>query len=142
VIVYLDTSAAVKLYVTEAGSEAVCHAVASASEAATSLLAYAEVEAAFARKYRMHEITAAELENIRHELDRDRAHFNQLPVGSETVRMAGNLAERFGLRGYDAVHLASAYLLSREIRFTVSFACFDLALNSAVSSLGLSLFVN
>jgi predicted nucleic acid-binding protein len=53
------------------------------------------------------------------------------------VRIAGDLAERFGLRAYDAVHLASADQLHRETRSSIWFACFDAALNDAASKLGL-----
>jgi predicted nucleic acid-binding protein len=139
VTIYLDTSALVKLYVAESGGDAVRRAVAAAREAATSLLAYAEIRAAFARKCRMGEMSGHELNAIKRELTEDWQHFNQLPVEYETVRIAADLAERFGLRGYDSVHLATADRLYREIRSPVLFACFDSALNTAASSLGLSL---
>ena len=107
-MLYLDTSAVVKLYATESGSGAIRQAVAAAHDAATSLIAYAETRAAFARKYRMREIEGQELDRIKRQFDMDWQHFNQLPVEREIVRLAGDLAERFGLKGYDAVHLATA----------------------------------
>ena len=89
----------------------------------------------------MGEIAGHEFARIKHELDLDWQHFNQLPVEHETVRLAGNLAERFGLKGYDAVHLATADRLYREVRSPISFACFDSALNGAASTLGFTLVV-
>ncbi len=137
-ILYLDTSAVVKLYATESGTNAIRQAVAAADDAATSLIAYAETRAAFAKKYRMGEIEGHELDRIKHEFDLDWPHVNQLPVEREVVRLAGDLAERFGLKGYDAVHLATADRLYREVRSPLSFACFDSALNAAASTLGLT----
>jgi uncharacterized protein len=63
-------------------------------------------------------------------------------VEREIVRRAGDLAERFRLKGYDAVHLATADRLGREVRSPLSFACFDSALNTAASILGLTLVVS
>ena len=48
-ILYLDTSALVKLYVEEDGSEEVSTAVRDASRVATSAVAYPEARATFAR---------------------------------------------------------------------------------------------
>ena len=48
-ILYLDTSALVKLYVREAGSVLVRRATEASEAAATSTVAYAEARAAFAR---------------------------------------------------------------------------------------------
>jgi uncharacterized protein len=142
VIVYLDTSAVVKLYATESGTNAIRQAVAAADDAVTSLIAYAETRAAFAKKYRMGEIAAHELDRIKREFDLDWQHFNQLPVEREIVRLAGDLAERFRLKGYDAVHLATADRLYREVRSRLLFACFDSALNAAASTLGLRLLAS
>ncbi len=50
-ILYLDTSALVKLYVSEEGSEIVRGAVESAGRVATSRIAYAEARAALAPAY-------------------------------------------------------------------------------------------
>ena len=57
-MLYLDTSALVKLYVDETKSEAVQHAVRQADAVATSLLAYTEARAAFARSRRERRFTS------------------------------------------------------------------------------------
>ncbi|MGH7814173.1 MAG: type II toxin-antitoxin system VapC family toxin [Candidatus Binataceae bacterium] len=122
-ILYLDTSAMVKLYVAERGSEAAREAVAAAERAATNILAYAEARSAFARRYRTNQLASLEFGRIKREFDADWVHFDQLPADSETVRLAGDFSERFGLRAYDAVHLASANLLQAAIGSPVAFAC-------------------
>ena len=65
-ILYLDTSALVKLYAAEPGRMQTCRAVNRADLVATSLLANVETRAAFARKNRMRQLSDAELERSRH----------------------------------------------------------------------------
>ncbi|MBE9540835.1 MAG: type II toxin-antitoxin system VapC family toxin, partial [Proteobacteria bacterium] len=51
-VIYLDTSSLVKLYVEEEDSSKVADLVRSSKVIATSLIAYAEARSAFARRYR------------------------------------------------------------------------------------------
>jgi uncharacterized protein with PIN domain len=51
-VLYLDTSSLVKLYVEEKDSSRVANLVGSSNVTATSLVAYAEARAAFARRFR------------------------------------------------------------------------------------------
>jgi uncharacterized protein len=139
VILYLDTSALVKLYATESGSMQTRRAVNRADQVASSLLAYVETRAAFARKKRMRQLSDAELERSKRAFELDWNGFVRLPADLETVRRAGDLAEQFQLRGYDALHLATADLLSRETGARISFLGFDAALNDAASKLGLTI---
>jgi uncharacterized protein with PIN domain len=70
-ILYLDTSSLVKLYVEEPGSPAV-HAEVDGSElVATSTVAYAEARAALARRRREGSLTAAEHRKAKAGLDTD-----------------------------------------------------------------------
>jgi predicted nucleic acid-binding protein len=139
VIVYLDTSALVKLYVQEVGSTEVRRAVARADLVATSLVAYVEARSAFARKYRMAEIDAAALKRHNREFEQGWNRLDRLPVDETTIRRAGDLAEQFRLKAYDALHLATVDLMEVTLRSSVSFACFDDALNRAAARIGLSL---
>ncbi|MGO9607788.1 MAG: type II toxin-antitoxin system VapC family toxin [Candidatus Binataceae bacterium] len=138
-ILYLDTSAAVKLYASESGSAETRRAVAQAEQIASSLLAYAETRAALARKYRMRQIDASGFERSKADFESDWRGFIKMPADPETVRRAGDFAEQFRLRAYDAIHLATADRLYRETRSRVVFACFDRVLNRAASTLGLIL---
>jgi uncharacterized protein len=139
VILYLDTSAAVKLYASEPGSAETRRAVAAADQIASSLLAYVETRAALARKYRMRQIDAETLDRSKADFESDWKGFIKLPADPETVRRAGDLAEQFRLRAYDAIHLATANGLYRETQSRIGFACFDGALSRAASTLGLIL---
>ena len=79
-ILYLDTSALVKLYAEEAGSEVVRRTVAASDLIATSLLSYAEARSALARKCRGGEIAHAALNRLRQEFERDWARLHVLPL--------------------------------------------------------------
>jgi predicted nucleic acid-binding protein len=137
VILYLDTSAVVKLYATEPGSAETERLVTASRQVASSLIAYAETRAALARKFRMRQMKQNEFNARKDEFELHWAGFFKLPVDARVVRLAGELAERFGLRGYDAIHLATAEQLYRQTRSPIRFKCFDSALNAAASRLGL-----
>ena len=68
-ILYLDTSALVKLYAREVGSAEVKRAVARADLVATSLVAYVEARSAFARKHRLADIDDDALKRHTHEFE-------------------------------------------------------------------------
>ena len=135
-ILYLDTSALVKVYVDEPGRAAVVTEIAAATGVATVGIAYAEARAAFARKRREGGLDARGLRQVVEALDGDWATFFVVDVSEPLVRRAGILAERHALRGYDAVHLAGALEIARG-GGDVSFLCFDQRLRTAARRLKL-----
>ena len=139
-IVYLDTSALFKLYAAEPGAADVRAVVEQADTACTHLIAYAEVCAGFAKAVRLGRVAANEAESYRRDLDRDWEQFGVLMPDQMMIRRAGDLALRFGLRGYDSVHLAAAESLRvGQGADSLRFACFDAHLNQSASELGLRL---
>lgn len=70
-ILYLDTSALVKLYIAEPGSGEVRKAVGAAQIVATSRLAYVEARAGIARKFREGELSENDRRRIVEELGSD-----------------------------------------------------------------------
>jgi predicted nucleic acid-binding protein len=136
VILYLDTSALVKLYIDETGSSAVAAQVERAVAAATTPVAYVEARAAFARRRRERTLSPLELRRIVRDLDLDWGSYTLVEIGDRLVRHAGVLAERHALRAYDAVHLAAA-LDIRRAGGDVEFACFDAHLTRAARREGL-----
>jgi uncharacterized protein len=135
---YLDTSALVKLYVEEDGSESVARWVAGAGLVATSRVAYPEARAALARRKREGAITSPGLKRVVGDLDRDMASLVIVELTEAVARAAGQLAERRGLRGFDAIHLASAIELGRLLEIPPSFAAADARLMSAAAAEGLA----
>jgi len=94
VILYIDTSALVKLYAKEAGTTEVQRAVANAEQIATSLIAYVETRSALARKSRLDQVDDAALQRHKREFERDWAQLYRLPMDVTTVRRAAELAEQ------------------------------------------------
>lgn len=139
---YLDTSALVKLYAREEGSTEVKRAVTEAGSLATSLVAYVEARSAFARKRRFGDIDDTALRHYKREFEQDWTRFNRLPVDATTIRRAGDLAERYRLRAYDAVHLATAELFQEAVRAAVNFVSFDDTLNGAAARHGFTLIAD
>ncbi len=130
-IVYLDTSAIVKLYAQEAGSDITRKTIVNGDLIATSLLAYPETRSALARKARGGEITRTDLNIFKDEFERDWQRFYRLPVDATLIRRAGDMAEEHALRAFDALHLATADSFQAAMRAPVLFVCFDVALNGA-----------
>ncbi|HSJ51328.1 MAG TPA: type II toxin-antitoxin system VapC family toxin [Actinomycetota bacterium] len=105
---YFDTSAIVKLVVAEEASEVADAAWDTSDLVATTRLTYAEARAALAAARRSGRLTPAALDESKNELERRFEGLDLIEVTGGVVRSAGDLADRHGLRGYDAVHLASA----------------------------------
>jgi len=138
VILYLDTSALVKLYIEETGSQEVKRAVEEARIISTSRVAYVEAMSAIARKYREGELSDEEQDQIARDLDRDWDNCFVVEVSEGVTKLGGELTSRHPLRGFDAIHLASALLLQNRTRLEVSFFCFDERLKTAAKAEGLA----
>ena len=136
-ILYLDTSALVKLYVDEDGTLQTRRGVGDAEVVSTSEIAYVELRAALARRYREGALKLAEHRRALRDLHRDWPQFFLIAVGSALVREAGALAEHYQLRAYDAVHLASSLAVQEQTEEVITFACWDRALAEVAVKAGL-----
>ena len=123
-ILYVDTSALVKLYVPEPESGAVQALVGSAQVTAVSVVAFVEARAAFARKRRERAVNPKDYRRIVREFDDDWDHYFVVDVTEPLVKRAAQLADKHGLRGYDAIQLYSAIVLHEQSGEAVSFCCF------------------
>lgn len=124
-MLYLDTSALVKLYVDEPMSEELMAAVDEAEAVATSLLAYVEARAAFARARREARLSAQAYRHIVDAFVEDWSRYVAVEVTDRLVKEAGDLAVHRALRGYDALHLASALSLRERVSSAMTFLAFD-----------------
>jgi len=132
VILYLDASSLVKLYVEEPGSSDVHRLVEQAEIVGTSVMAYSEARAALARRRRERSLSPAGHRRSRAALDADWPHVLALDVSGALARGAGDLADRHRLRGFDALHLASYLTFAREFPDEdVRFSSADRALERA-----------
>ncbi|HXI95631.1 MAG TPA: type II toxin-antitoxin system VapC family toxin [Candidatus Acidoferrum sp.] len=106
-IAYFDTSALIKLIFTEQESDLAEELWDRAELVASSQLIYPEARAAAAMAHRTGRIDARTLRNAVQAIDDLCAEIRVIGIDYTLAHLAGELAERHGLRGYDAVHLAS-----------------------------------
>jgi len=131
-ILYLDTSGLLKLYVFEAGSQEAREQVEAATEIVTAMVAYPEARAALAALRRAKRMDKDSFLEAKRALEADWLQFRKVAVTEAVCREAGELAERFGLRGYDSVQLACyAQLVRSAGDLAVAFCCFDARLQLA-----------
>ena len=137
-IVYFDTSALFKLYVSEPGSAEVQAVRRKAAMSATVLVTYAEVQAAFARRIREQPAIAPSLRLDQKDFVADWTNWAVIGMNQTLMLQAAYLADAFALRGYDSIQLAAAAYTQQQSQTTVTFACFDERLNKAASLLGMT----
>jgi len=131
---YFDTSALVKLYLAEDGSEQAMALFAAAEVAIVNALAFVEVRAALAAAVRAGRLEAAAFETAKADLQTLRETFAVVDPGG-MLDAAADTAERYGLRAYDAVHLATALAVAAD---DLVFVCWDAELSAAASQAGLA----
>lgn len=128
-ILFLDTSALVKLYVEEIHSTAVKEWVDEAEAVAVCRVAYPEAVSALSRRMRAGDLPKRAYGVAYRALRRD---WDRLAVVDFREVEAGRLAAKYGLRGFDAIHLSSAMTISSAPAGPdVLFSSFDAALNRA-----------
>lgn len=141
-ILYLDTSALVKVYAEEAHSDDVRAAAREAEAVATHTIAYVEARATLARKAREQHLAPGQLARCKEDLDSDWEAMDIIGITDELRLRAANLAEQYGLRGFDSVHLAAAELTHRATPpGSFRFAVFDGRLARAATAHGLPLLL-
>lgn len=135
---YLDTSALVKLYINESGRDLVALRVREAEMIVTSTVTYAEVRSTFARVLREGRVSEITHQRMVDALARDWNGLTTLSVVDKLLQQAGALAQQHALRGFDAIHLASA--LHADGSFgDVRFLAFNVRLMVAAQDTGLDL---
>ena len=135
-ILYLDTSSLAKVYITEPGSEAVRALVEQAAVVTTSQVAYPELRAALARRHRERTLRSRAFTAAKRAFEADWPRYVAVDVTPAICRDAGDLAERYRLRGFDSVHLASFADVVRSAGANEArFSSFDDRLNRAARAL-------
>jgi hypothetical protein len=135
VIGYFDTSAFVPLLVTEPGSAFCLSFWTDADAVVTTRLLYAEAAAALAHGARRGVLDRHGYREARQRMDTLWREFDVIEPDDGVIRRAADLADQLALRGYDAVHCASASCLEDS---DVVVASGDRALLRACSELGMS----
>jgi uncharacterized protein len=133
---YFDASALAKRYVRETGTTTVRRLLASGS-AATSRLSDVEVSSAIVRRAREGAFTIDERDRMLAALQHDVPALAMVELTPEITDDARTLLLRYPLRSGDAVQLASALYLQRQLARPVPFVAYDRRLVLAARAEGL-----
>jgi len=136
-ILYLDASALVKRYVAEAGSAEVGSAISQAVLKGTALISRAEIAAAFGKAVRVGALKQEEALAALQVFRNDWIDLVRIQMTEMVIARADLLAWDHGLRGYDAVQLASALAWQDALGEQVTMATFDKHLWTVAESVGL-----
>ncbi len=128
-IIYLDTSSLAKLYIDEPHSDFVRRWAEEAEILATCRVAFPEMISAANRRLRHGDISKNDYKRMKARFLKDWDRFSVIDFDEHT---AAALVEKYGLRGFDGVHLASAWLLKENRNdLSLAFSSFDDKLNEA-----------
>jgi predicted nucleic acid-binding protein len=138
VIVYLDASALVKRYVAEAGSLEVASLISEAEAIGTAVVSRAEVAAALAKAAHVGLVIREAALTALKTFNADWEHLVRIQFGEPLAARAGTLAWEHALRGYDAVHLATALFWRETLGEAITVATYDRDLWRGAKASGLS----
>jgi len=143
-IYFLDSSALVKRYISETGSNWVCNLFdpSLGNQFFIAAIAGVEIVSAITRRAKNGSINVTDAIAIRNQFKQDfQTEYQIIEISDKIINSAINIAELYALRGYDAVQLASG----RELNILciangltgVNFVSADNNLNTAASGEGL-----
>jgi predicted nucleic acid-binding protein len=124
-MIYLDSSALVKRYTEEAGTDFVKSILATSGLITTSKLTYPEILSALMRKVRSGEIEKKTFNGIVDKFDKDWDHILVLDFHNDLLPIVKTLIEKHPLKAADAIHLSSALWLKLSSKVDVTFVASD-----------------
>ncbi len=143
-LLYLESSALIKRYVPEKGSEVLDALVggnAGNHDLTISVLAILEQKSALARLVRNRDISRLDMREALAEFARDRRGFAlTLPLDNDLIDEASGQIDRYPLRSLDAIHLATALRvmeIARRSGTDFAVVCSDGSLTAACRQVGL-----
>ncbi len=131
---YLDTSALIKRFVAEKGSPLIQTIVTREGSVATAKIAYAEVYAGLTRRRREGHLSDTDYALACRQFERDWRAYIRVDLRDEILLLARDLVQRHPLRGFDAIHLASALSLKSALGEDITFAAADTRLLRAAKA--------
>lgn len=131
---FFDTSAIVKLYHLEKGTEAIVSAVEKSTNIFISQITPIEYQSAFYKKLRLKEISEDDLTKALKLFENDLGNFQIIPITNHLIDLAKTLLSRYGkkgLRTWDSIQLASAAIEKSSFEYAL---CSDEKLNEFLLS--------
>ena len=136
-IAYFDSSSIVKWFFDEPFMELARDIKDKAGSIFTSLISFPEVLSAFNRAWKDGRCLKPEMEIVRDEFMRIWPDFRWIKIDERLIGRTENLIFRHNLRGFDALHMASAISLMKESAgIELFFSSFDKNLNRAAQKEG------
>jgi len=139
-IPYLETSALVKQYVRETGTDEVIELVENAGTVGSASFTKVEMAAAFDKAVRQGWVKKKIALQAWQDFLDHWSSFNRLNISAGTIDRASTLAWDYSLRGYDAMHLACALLWKETLETQIAMATFDRDLWLASKKAGLAVW--
>ena len=133
-MIYFDTSALIKLFILEKGSENAQRLFHDHFPPATAAIAYAEIYSGVNRRKREGYLSAQQYTRLSRRFEEHWTTYIRIELTEEVLAGAKELLERYPLRAFDAIHLASAISLQKGIREPLPFAAADSRLLDAASA--------
>jgi predicted nucleic acid-binding protein len=124
-VTYLDTSALVKRFVSEAGSSEIRSLLTGDEPIASATIAYAELYSGLTRRHREGVLSQLQYRLACRRFERDWMALVKVELGAEILSSARGLIQRHSLRAFDAIHLASALGLQAAANEPVTFVAAD-----------------
>ncbi len=124
-MIYLDSSALVKRYTEEVGTNFVQSILGTNELFATSKLTYPEILSALMRKVRSGEIEKKTFHRIVDKFDKDWDRLLVLDFHNDLLIIIKTLIENHPLKAADAIHLSSALWLKLSSKVDVTFVASD-----------------
>ena len=133
-MIYWDTSALVKQFLAEVGTEQVLALRTQDLPHATSMITYSDTFSALRRRVRERFLPAARYRTAIDLFKRDWPAFVRVQLDEEIIMLSAKLIERHPLRTLDAIHLASVLQLQQLVGEASLFVSSDSQLLQAATA--------
>lgn len=138
---FVDSSALVKRYVREEGTDRVLELMDAGHRLIVSRLALVEITSASVRRARTGDLSQDAMNSILATLESEfRARFDVIELRGAVITRATDLIRSHALRTADAIQLACAVVARGGSETPISFVSSDLELNEAAKSEGFEVF--
>ncbi len=133
-MIYFDTSALIKLFVLEKGSEDAQRLSHDHFPVATATITHTETHSGCNRRKREGHLSARQYTRLSRQFEEHWTTYIRIELTQEVIALAKVLLERYPLRAFDAIHLASAISLQKGVQEPLQFAAADIRLLDAASA--------
>jgi len=135
---YLDSSALAVLVLKQANQIELAKRLSAMRKLNCHAFGYVELRSAHWRTTKFNALNADDAAENLEALEQLWRDVNLIELDPATIRRAGALSEMHQLRAFDAVHLAAAESLQRDVsKKFLRWFCFDAQLNRAAAAIGL-----